>query len=145
MAYVLFSALRRFALPSTPFVQATCGTILRKLPKTGGSVGLNVRRCLKVTLDRPASDGDALFDNQRRLRDGKCVSVDGVRRIRQFKGLRTLEIAEPAGRDRSSSALFLDYVMHKRVPGHGCIARWRWRDATLLLRGRFAWTSSCDC
>lgn len=44
MAYVLVSALRRIALASTRFADATCGTIRLKLFKIGAQVRISVRR-----------------------------------------------------------------------------------------------------
>jgi Transposase DDE domain group 1 len=44
MAYVLLCALRRLALPQTPFAKATCGTIRLKLLKIGALVRTSVRR-----------------------------------------------------------------------------------------------------
>jgi hypothetical protein len=44
MAYVLVSALRRIALATTRFADATCGTIRLKLFKIGAQVRISVRR-----------------------------------------------------------------------------------------------------
>ena len=44
MAYVLISALRRVALATTRFADATCGTIRLKLFKIGAQVRISVRR-----------------------------------------------------------------------------------------------------
>jgi Transposase DDE domain group 1 len=44
MAYVLISALRRIALATTRFADATCGTIRLKLFKIGAQVRISVRR-----------------------------------------------------------------------------------------------------
>jgi hypothetical protein len=44
MAYVLISALRRIALATTRFADATCGTIRLKLLKIGAQVRISVRR-----------------------------------------------------------------------------------------------------
>jgi len=44
MAYVLISALRRIALATTRFADATCGTIRLKLFKIGAHVRISVRR-----------------------------------------------------------------------------------------------------
>jgi len=44
MAYVLISALRRIALATTSFADATCGTIRLKLLKIGAQVRISVRR-----------------------------------------------------------------------------------------------------
>jgi Transposase DDE domain group 1 len=44
MAYVLISALRRIALATTRFADATCGTIRLKLLKIGAEVRVSVRR-----------------------------------------------------------------------------------------------------
>jgi hypothetical protein len=44
MAYVLISALRRIALATTRFADATCGTIRLKLLKIGAHVRVSVRR-----------------------------------------------------------------------------------------------------
>ena len=44
MAYVLISALRRIALVTTRFADATCGTIRLKLLKIGAQVRISVRR-----------------------------------------------------------------------------------------------------
>jgi hypothetical protein len=44
MAYVLVESLRRLALKSTAFANATCGTIRRKLFKIGALVSVSVRR-----------------------------------------------------------------------------------------------------
>jgi len=44
MAYVLISALRRIALATTSFADATCGTIRLKLFKIGAHVRISVRR-----------------------------------------------------------------------------------------------------
>ncbi|HWN49784.1 MAG TPA: transposase, partial [Xanthobacteraceae bacterium] len=44
MAYVLISALRRIALATTRFADATCGTICLKLLKIGAHVRISVRR-----------------------------------------------------------------------------------------------------
>jgi len=44
MAYVLISALRRIALATTSFADATCGTIRLKLLKIGAHVRISVRR-----------------------------------------------------------------------------------------------------
>ncbi len=44
MAYVLISALRRIALATTQFADATCGTIRLKLFKIGAQVRISVRR-----------------------------------------------------------------------------------------------------
>jgi hypothetical protein len=44
MAYVLISALRRIALATTRFADATCGTIRLKLLKIGAQIRISVRR-----------------------------------------------------------------------------------------------------
>jgi hypothetical protein len=44
MAYILISALRRIALVTTRFADATCGTIRLKLLKIGAQVRISVRR-----------------------------------------------------------------------------------------------------
>ncbi|KYK43175.1 hypothetical protein A1D31_38645 [Bradyrhizobium liaoningense] len=44
MAYVLISALRRIALATIRFADATCGTIRLKLLKIGAQVRISVRR-----------------------------------------------------------------------------------------------------
>jgi hypothetical protein len=44
MAYVLMEALRRLGLKASPFANATCGTIRRKLLKIGALVRISVRR-----------------------------------------------------------------------------------------------------
>ena len=44
MAYVLISSLRRIALATTRFADATCGTIRLKLLKIGAQVRISVRR-----------------------------------------------------------------------------------------------------
>jgi hypothetical protein len=44
MAYVLVNALRRIALATTRFADATCGTIRLKLFKIGAQVRISVRR-----------------------------------------------------------------------------------------------------
>src|SRR5450631_1954375 len=44
MAYVLISALRRIALATTRFADATCGTIRLKLFKIGAQIRISVRR-----------------------------------------------------------------------------------------------------
>jgi len=44
MAYVLVESLRRLALKTTAFADASCGTIRRKLFKIGAQVTVSVRR-----------------------------------------------------------------------------------------------------
>jgi hypothetical protein len=49
MAYILLCALRRIALPHTPFADASCGTIRLKLLKIGAIVRISVRR-IKIAM-----------------------------------------------------------------------------------------------
>jgi hypothetical protein len=57
MAYVLISALRRIALATTSFADATCGTIRLKLLKIGAHVRISVRR-IKLSMASAFPDTD---------------------------------------------------------------------------------------
>lgn len=57
MAYVLISALRRIALATTRFADATCGTIRLKLFKIGAQIRISVRR-IKFSMASAFPDTD---------------------------------------------------------------------------------------
>jgi hypothetical protein len=57
MAYVLVNALRRIALATTRFADATCGTIRLKLFKIGAQVRISVRR-IKFSMASAFPDAD---------------------------------------------------------------------------------------